>query len=90
MTGLQELEASAEREVKIAEIVETAMTTENQLLVDLIDSIALLESTKRLLGYISDSTLCRSISERERAAIQRVLKKIDPFLLEMQTAYEEG
>ena len=55
---------------------------------DILDGLSLLNKVNRLLGYIGDVELCKTLTKRERATIAKVRGQVSEYLDGM-THYEE-
>lgn len=56
---------------------------------DVEDAISLLKKCKTLLCYMADRDLLRAVSMKERDAMNRCVEKIDIFLDDVESHYEE-
>ena len=63
---------------------------EDQQLLDLKDAVLLLGLSMRLLNYVGDVELCKTLSKRDRDAMDRVATKIREFLDEVEPGLSEG
>lgn len=83
MAKLEELtEESANEE-------ETSDDTEGEVLTDLIDGIFLIRQNRNLLRVLSDPDFYKTITKRERLIMDNLADKMDLFLGDMETRYEE-
>jgi len=56
---------------------------------DILDGISLLSKVKRLLDYIGDTELCKTVTKRERATIEKISGQVGDYLDSVTSNYEE-
>lgn len=56
---------------------------------DIREAISLLRKSRTMLCYLADPDLCKSLSKRERDAMDRLNTILYEFLVEVGPAYEE-
>lgn len=71
------------------EAVEAEEDGEDFLHEDVADALTLLSKALTMLNYISDPILCKAISNRERAGMNRLSTKIREFIDEVEGSYTE-
>lgn len=87
MASLDDLEASAPKE---GEVFEGEVDIDDSMYQDMLDAMSLLSKCMRLLDYMSDTDLCKSVTSRERVNMTHVADKVREFLDGAETLYEEG
>ena len=60
------------------------------MLQDIQESISLLRKVKRMLDYISDAELCKTVTKRERAVMLQTSHDLGAYLEETAPNYEEA
>lgn len=55
---------------------------------DIIDGISLFRKVQRLLGYIGDVELCKSLTKRERLVIEKINGQVGDYLDSVTPNYE--
>lgn len=86
MSSLDDLEATTP--VKDAEVLVDDDVGED-IHNDMLDAISLLSKCMRLLDYLSDIDLCKSVTARERGNMVHVANKVREFLDGAESLYEE-
>ena len=59
------------------------------MLQDIQESLSLLRKVKRMLDYISDTELCKTVTKRERAVMLQTSHDVGAYLDNVSANYEE-
>jgi hypothetical protein len=82
--------ASIETLEKTVTSVEVDATEEPvEMSKDLEKALELLRQCSVILDYVSDPMLCRTLSKRERDALERCSATVTDFIIDTRAAYEE-
>lgn len=72
------------------EWVEDEDPGEDQATLDIQEAMALLITTKTMIDYIANPSLCKVVSKRERDIMGKLSEKIRTFLASVEPTYSEG
>ena len=89
MTDLEEMEMTAAKVVTVPDAEYPEVGEEEDLLLqDILDAMSLLNKCMRLLDYMSDADLCKTITKRERENMSRLSEQVKAYLDEVEGNYQ--
>lgn len=85
MATIEEIEAQA---VKDAEYIEVEEIEEGDIREDFWEATTLLAKSRTLLEFMSDRTLCKGLTNRERESMTRLAEQLTGFLDEVEGKHD--
>lgn len=82
MAQLEELETECKRPPE-------PLDDADEINADILDAISLLTKCVRLLDYVGDTDLCKSVTKRERESMVRLSESVKEYLDNVEHVYEE-